>query len=262
MLYTITRLPKKSGGYRVIYSPCDTLKERLKRELPRVAKLAREYDRFDVAHGFAPGRNVITNAMPHIGYRYSLSMDLSDFFDTVTRSTLTFAPREWTQDVEDGGLLADGAARQGFATSPALANIAAAPMDSQIVRKLGSGHAYTRYADDLTISANEMAASELAATITAIVEAHGFRVNPRKTHLLDGTRGRRIICGVAVSEYAVHPTRKTKRKLRAAKHNLAQSNTKTNRRKASGLAQWAACRVPKSQVNEDVQNQLIKAAGM
>src|SRR5207245_590999 len=36
------------------------------------------------AHGFLPGRSIVTNAGAHVGRRVVLNMDLEDFFPTIT----------------------------------------------------------------------------------------------------------------------------------------------------------------------------------
>lgn len=205
----------------------------------------------DVVHGFAQLRSPVTNATKHIGFQYTVSFDLADFFDTVTptkgKATLV-APvktkvsrkRYTTTNTE---LWHDGIARQGLPTSPIVANLAAADMDAAILALNGSHDCeiadvdlqftYTRYADDLCFSFNS---PELIAVlkrrIPQIVEAAGFKVNERKTTVQCAAAGRRIVTGVAVDD-ELHPTRAAKRRLRAARHNV-----KTGKVKHFPLRQW------------------------
>ena len=44
-----------------------------------------EYGVEDIQYGFIKDRNVVTAANMHIGYQVSIGMDISDFFDSVTR---------------------------------------------------------------------------------------------------------------------------------------------------------------------------------
>ncbi len=141
----------------------------------------------------------------------------------------------------------DGAARQGLPTSPAVANLAACPMDwaiTELKDDASFGHfTYTRYADDMTLSTNDYdALIRLREKIPEVVEEHGFVINPRKTHIQSAYRGRRMITGVGV-DAEIHVPRAIKRRIRACKHKEA-----TNRkawRVARGLEQWAKMAVPK-----------------
>ncbi|MBE4018912.1 hypothetical protein HJ130_07420 [Vibrio parahaemolyticus] len=54
--------------------------------------------------------------------------------------------------------------------------------------------------------------------VQRILLRHGFDLNARKTKILDAKNGRRVICGVGVDVETVYPTRKTLKKLRAARH--------------------------------------------
>ena len=237
----IIKIPKKDKSFRVIYCPEPELKKRLRLMVPRLNGFAIFMDRHGVAHGFMPRRSPVTNAMAHCGFPFSLSFDLENWFDTVTPDHVMNVPGL----MSDATCLCfvDGAARQGLPTSPAMANIAAAPMDNDIMAlrvrgRLGwSFGAYTRYADDMTFSfEREATARWLKEIIPPLVERHKFKINPAKTRLQSARAGRRIITGVAVDD-TIHVPRKIKRRLRAARH---QRNWPQMR----GLGEWARLRLP------------------
>jgi len=203
----------------------------------------------DVCHGFVPLRSSVTNAAKHVGFAYTVSFDLADFFDTVTPTqgkAKLVAPakvkvgkkRYTTTNAE---LWHNGIARQGLPTSPIIANLAAADMDTAILLDIAfeareyddARFVYTRYADDLTFSFNDPAMiAVLKLRIPQIVEAAGFKVNERKTTVQCAKAGRRIVTGVAVDE-ELHPTRAAKRRLRAARNNA-----QTGKVKHFPLRQW------------------------
>lgn len=249
----IQTIRKKNGSPRLIYCPNPEEKAALRKLLPDLNAAALAADKHGVAHGFMPGRSAVTNAMAHRGHAYSLSFDLADWFDTVKLHHLgTTKVGGWVLTTDRDRVLSicfvDGAARQGLPTSPAIANIAAAPMDAEIMALRVRGRVgwnfdvYTRYADDLTFSfEREGTARWLMRVIPEIVERHGFKINPNKTRLQCAHAGRRMITGVGV-DAGIHPPRYIKRKIRAAAHRMGRNPWSRNHH--HGLSEWARLRPP------------------
>lgn len=271
-------IPKSNGKVRVCYNPDDETKRRLRALVPQLNLIAEELDVFHVQHGFTEGRSPVTNAKQHIGWEFTASFDLDSFFDTVTKAHIDKALsviRNHSVPYDLSECFVDDAARQGLPTSPALANIAASPMDRDIMALCPKGRfadpvlVYTRYADDLTFSCRTMATvSLLLQEIPKIVEKHGFKINPSKTKVQAAAAGRRIITGVAVGEKDVTITRDTRRRLRAGHHqdteglrrrnirrllfNRKRWNTKLPLRarfyfQLRGLREWAKLKAPANQ---------------
>lgn len=240
-------LPKKSGGWRIIYAPNPEEKAALKAMVPQLNAAALCADKHGVSHGFMPGRSPVTNAMAHRGYAWSLSFDLADWFETVTMAHLVKVMPERAHKFVI--CFVHCRAVQGLPTSPAIANLAASPMDNDIVAlrvrgRLGWSYgSYSRYADDLTFSFDrESTAAWLMKEIPAIVERHGFNINPAKTKLQCARAGRRMITGVAV-DTEVHAPRYIKRKLRAASHKAGKNPW--SRGQQRGLKEWTLLKLPK-----------------
>lgn len=201
-----------------------------------------------VAHGFVPKRNCVTNAMEHVGKNYTLTVDLKSFFDYITPKSLI----EAGVDSELAkGIMYDGRARQGLSSSPMAANIAASRIDDHIVlliKQMEPNCVYTRYADDLTFSSDNINfLNKLKTMLPGIVKKYKFKVNHKKTRIQSSSYGRRIITGIAVDD-TVHPTRANKRKLRALKHNYEKE---TNQKKKDaiqriivGLEEFTKCKLP------------------
>jgi hypothetical protein len=192
-------------------------------------------------HGFMPSRNPVTNAQAHVGFKWSLCMDLEDFFDHVTLQKLVDLGMSYSLAV----LITDaaGVARQGYATSPAAANIAFQSVDRVILaalREICPGAVYTRYADDLTISGNSLRALErLRRKVTELIHAAGFKISDRKTKMLSARAGNRVITGVSVGENRISVPRETRRRLRACEH-------RGNKPVADGLREWTLLKVPRA----------------
>lgn len=222
------KIPKGNGEFRriCVQSKLDELRlKKWKKTLEDIqAQICGPW-----VHGFMPGRSPVTNALAHVGREWTLSMDLKDFFDSVTRERLArFIPNDALKEVGEGGVLYKGAARQGLSTSPAASNIGAAAFDKVVVEWLSCQDTeivYTRYADDLAFSWNgeRGLAERIKRAVATIAEAHGFAVNGKKTRLQSAKAGRRVICGVSVGQNDIRPTRETRRKLRAAEHWWAKT---------------------------------------
>ncbi len=236
--YKRVRIPKGNGRYRLIYLVNYPFKIVLKELIPELETILLERDNTCVNYAFEKGKNCVEGALQHVGYKYTLSMDLTDFFDSVKESHVV--------DILDKHIVntcfIDGAPRQGLPTSPLIATIAFFKCDKLIVDQIDKYNidcVYTRYADDLTFSFNKKSdRGKIQFIVTQAVESCGFIINNNKTKFQNYKNGRRIITGVGVNNVGVYPTRKTVKRIRAAAH---QNNTP----QFNGLLEWSKCKLPK-----------------
>lgn len=243
----IVKIPKKKRGeFRTIYIPNHEEKLTLKAMVGNIDQKVQKIAQPNIIHGFSKAKSPVTNAKSHCGFLYSTCFDLKDFFDTVKAEHLNGKLSKEELDV----VLVDGSPRQGLPTSPAVANLAAVEMDKAIqkwIKKNGLHIVYTRYADDLTFSYNELSNKEiLLSEIPKIISRCGFIVNPNKTRTMSSASGRRIITGIAVDD-TIHPTRAVKRKLRAAQHQNNESSI-------AGLSEW--CKLKSPQPKSSTKNSI------
>ncbi len=253
----IVRIPKRRRGeYRTIYVPNGEEKYQYQLLLPALQEIANRVCDPDIVHGFMPARSPVSNAWVHRRAGSVLTMDLKDFFDTVTEVHL----RGILPDELMAKVLVNGGARQGLPTSPIVANIAAAKMDRAIKDYLthwedkggGVSVVFTRYADDLAFSYQGYdldVYTTLKSAIAQIVRAHGFTLNEAKTHLQDSRYGRIVVTGVGIKTSAflfadgtesgncLIVPRAIRRKIRAA---LDQGHDAS----AAGLREWAKLKLP------------------
>lgn len=223
------RIDKGNGKTRLIYAPSHAEKRALRSVLGDLNRKAVS----TAAHGFVRNRSPVTCAQQHVGHKFTVTMDLADFFDSINESHL----KGKLSNEIIAKVLVDGAPRQGLPTSPAVANLAALELDKAI-QKLNEKYQfiYTRYADDLAFSCDEESVVDcILKTVPQIVRRCGFTLNESKTKVHNSQR--RIIVGVAVDE-GLHIPRKIKRKMRAAKH---QGNTSS----LAGLEEWAKLKLPR-----------------
>jgi len=255
--YVRFEAPKKGGGVRSLAAPHADLK-RAQRWIARevLAKMRLR----DAAHGFVAGRSTLTNARPHLGKAVVVNADLKDFFPTIefprargifqeagyspAASTIlallsTEAPRREAALDGETFQVAVGARAlpQGAPTSPALSNLAARGIDARLgalAAKLG--WTYTRYADDITLSADAEGAQMtgyLLARLRHIADDEGFQVNEKKTRVQRRST-RQTVTGVVVNERPGAPRHEVRR-LRAILHRARKEGLAAQNREKDPL---------------------------
>ncbi len=231
--YWTFTIPKKSGGTREIKCPVPRLKN-IQRRLLRLIEA--EYTPKSVVHGFVKSKGIKSNALNHIGRRYVLNIDLQDFFPSIhfgrVRGLFMADPFNLPRDV--AGVIAticcfEKTLPQGAPTSPIVSNLICRRLDSHLRRFASSANCrYTRYADDITISAGRNGNIEKFATKSAsgivlskkllgIIQDNDFQVNAAKLRL-QGTNTRQVVTGLVTNAKANIP-RKFLRNVRAMLHN-------------------------------------------
>ncbi|MFO0619246.1 MAG: reverse transcriptase family protein [Polyangiaceae bacterium] len=217
--------PKRSGGHRLLEAPRPRLKEIQRRALARVLHALRVQD---AAHGFVPGRSIVTFAAPHVGRAVVVRVDLADFFGSIgepavirlllgagypdrvaralARLTTSRPPDAVLRTAPRGtrvNHLRMPHLPQGAPTSPLLSNAIAARLDARVEGLAEAfGARYTRYADDLAFSGDARFEGGLGAFFTAlehVIRDEGFRVRTDKTRVLRA-HARQALAGVVVNE--------------------------------------------------------------
>ena len=240
--YVTFRIPKKSGGSRLVMAPKRRLKE-LQRQL--LAHLVAALPVSDRAHGFRAGRSIRTGAEPHLGKAFLLHFDIRDFFPSlhfgrvrgyliamgygypiasVLAMLMTAAERQPV--TTDAGIVyvpvGSRHCVQGAPTSPGLANAIFYKVDRRFEGLARDCRAtYTRYADDLSFSTDEPTAiARLLKVVPLILEEEGFAVNAAKTRIMRACN-RQTVTGVVVNR-DLGLSRQERRRLRAEAHRLAR----------------------------------------
>jgi retron-type reverse transcriptase len=254
--YKTFLMPKKRGGFRRISAPMPRLKKAQSWILENI--LNTEPLR-EPAHGFRPGRSIVSNAELHKQQDIVVNLDLENFFPTVTFQrvsgvfhSLGYSPSMATilallctelpsEEIELDGktwfvATGDRALPQGGPTSPAITNIICRRMDARlsgIARK--HGYVYTRYADDLTFSASGQSVDNLTKLlwhVKKVVSEEGFIVHPDKQRIM--RRGRRQeVTGLVVND-AVTVPRADVRAFRSLLHHMQTKGVAGAHFKGSG----------------------------
>lgn len=170
-LYSSFKIPKSTGGFRQIDAPCEQLQDQLKRLVNFISDDCGVLYH-TAAFAYVKGRSIVDCVRKHQKNEsmWFLKTDFSGFFPNTTLDfTMNMLkmifPLSEVCKREDGyqelkkaislGFL-NGGLPQGTVLSPMLTNIFMVPIDHKLFNELAERHiVYTRYADDIHISAQE-----------------------------------------------------------------------------------------------------------
>ena len=184
--YRTFRIPKKSGGVRIIEAPSDELKMI---QLWIKENILDKFKPSQYAKGFKKGTSIYDNALPHVGKELVINIDLKDFFPSITYGEIyrIFKYIGYTDGVSK--LLtklctnSKNVLPQGSPASPALSNLVSLRLDKRLSRLAETiGADYTRYADDITFSGKH-GISKYVDLIRRIITQEGYEVNEDKLRL-------------------------------------------------------------------------------
>jgi RNA-directed DNA polymerase len=222
--YRQVKIPKKSGGNRILLIPDDPTKI-LQRRLTN--KLLSRYKTHDKCFGFAKGSSTVQNALPHIAKDTVIKLDIKDFFPNTNAFRIVdmFSRTGWTNDAArmlTKLVCVKNGLPQGAPSSPMMSNIVNWHMDKRFDCLAQSiGMEYSRYADDLTFSYNHYSRKEIHHLLTVvgkILKDCQYSMNRKKKRILRSHR-RQTVTGIVVNKQLNLP-RKTRRWLRSVKHRL------------------------------------------
>jgi len=223
--YRIYSVKKKSGKFRQITEPIGDIIEWHKLAKERLDKVPLH----PAAHGFRADRSILTNAELHKAKKYVINIDLKDFFPSVTSFMIFKALTreeehldvndEWDVEKITSLCTLNGCLPQGACTSPVISNIVLKPMDFELKRVADSQElTYTRYADDLTFSGDEIP-DWFVNRIRTVAEEFGFKLNDRKIKKMPYFQ-RQSVTGIVVNNDTLGVSKKTRNQLRQQLHFL------------------------------------------
>ena len=208
--YQELTVPKRTGGNRTIHAVREPL-----RWLQRTAleKLEAEFKPSFYAHGFTKKHSILTNASYHQRKKLIIKFDIKDFFPTINfgRVLGLFKGAPFHFGHTAALTLAhisciEGKTSflpQGGAMSPYVANMLCRRMDKRM-SELASEHkcSFTRYADDLTFSTNDVnkfSPEKFIDLVYKIILEEGFEPNILKTKIMT-KRDRQVVTGIIVND--------------------------------------------------------------
>lgn len=231
--YKMFAIKKRSGGRRFIHAVSGQL---LRVQQFLNAEVLQQVSPHPTSFAFHAQGGIRKCAAMHCGARWLFQYDLQDFFYNINEidvyhifkklgyrpllafelariCTTTHLPKHLScllyHDVNDDQQYAYfnrpgfvGVLPQGAPTSPMLSNLAAVELDEKLSEyALQRGFVYTRYADDITLSAMRLPQNEAIAkinrTIIGIFRHCRFRENDKKMRIA-GPGSKKVVLGLLV----------------------------------------------------------------
>lgn len=225
--YTVKEIPKRHTGTRKLSVPHYTLSIVQHWILKEILNKINPSER---AMAFRRGELFGTkqNAACHVNTLYGLSVDLKNFFPSITEKQVfsTFAAigyNNFAATILAHLCTVDNQLPQGASTSPALSNIICIQMDKRLAGLCNKrGIRYSRYADDMYFSCdNKDILKKSFVPIKNIIQSSGFEINEQKTHYQTPS-GKKWITGITVIQNSytseLMAPKSIKRKIRAEIH--------------------------------------------
>lgn len=177
--------------------------------------------------GFEKGQSIKDNANPHVGANFMLNIDLEDFFNNIPSEKIytvffSLGYNKFISSALTKICSYKGRLPQGSPASPKLANLICAKLDYRIHGYAGSrGLIFTRYADDITLSAQTLKKVEKAKFfLLTIIPTEGMIVNKDKISVC-GPRKQKKVTGLVLSTDNVGIGREKFREIKSKIHWLA-----------------------------------------
>lgn len=241
--YKTYTIPKRNGKCRIISQPSKKLKGLQSWILVNIL------ERLKVStscKGFERGSSIFSNAEPHRNANAILTIDLKDFFPTVTQKQVfnifkSIGYNDLMSIVFSNICTYNESLPQGSPCSPKLANLSAWKLDVRIQGYVGKrGINYTRYADDLSFSSLvPLKVVQIIPMISQIIESENFQINPEKTRIAGVSRAK-IVTGLVISNDAIGIGRDKYKIFRAMIHRLTLPSEQSNMRLFHQTKGWLA----------------------
>lgn len=261
--YRTFEIPKKTGGTRTIKAPepqLALLQSRLAELLYNCAHERKQQNRrfWHASHGFQKGRTIVSNAEAHRRRRFVFNLDLEDFFGTINFGRVRgFFIHDTMFELKPAVATAiaqiachDNLLPQGSPCSPVISNFIGNILDLRLLALARDAHCtYTRYADDLTFSTNEILfPTEIAVNtqgaewvvgkkLAKTIKETGFTINSTKTRM-SVRQSRQVVTGLVVN----------------AKPNINQNYYRSARAMCSALFQTGQYHRPSDEDKEMLTN--------
>lgn len=215
MHYKSYLIPKKTGGSRRIFEPHPRLlyiQRWINTEILSKAPTS------PYAKAYKKNKTIVDSAKYHINKRQVIRLDIKEFFPSIKFGKVFKVFMDFGYSRPVALLLAKLCLRkdrltQGSATSPTLSNLVFLKLDEDI-SNFCVQHAinYTRYADDMIFSSNDLSYKELIDFVEVKLKENDFLLNKKKTKRMKQSR-KQVVNGLVVNQ-KLNIDRRYKHKIR------------------------------------------------
>lgn len=238
--YSIT---KKSGKLRAISQPSKKLKGLQSWILVHILNQLRVSSS---CKGFERGTSIADNASSHRGANSLLTIDLEDFFPTITQKQVfkVFKALGYNNTIAvalSNTCTYNGTLPQGSPCSPKLANLVSWRLDIRIQGFVGKrGITYTRYADDLSFSGlHPLKVVQVIPMIKKIISDENFKINTDKTRIAGSSRAK-VVTGLVIAGTEFGIGKKKYKDVRAKIFHLTLPAEQNNHKLLKEVCGWLA----------------------
>lgn len=208
-------IPKSDGTKRKLSVP-DLILKRVQKSI--ADNILTQYPISNYAKAYKVGSSVQRNALPHVGKKKILKLDIEGFFDNILYSRVkdvVFREDKFSEPIRI--LLTmlcyyKESLPQGAPTSPAITNIIMFDFDDKIGKFCKENNiSYTRYCDDMTFS-GDFDEKAVISVVKDELQKLGLFLKKRKTAVIPSTK-RQTVTGIVVNE-KIGLTKEYKNKIR------------------------------------------------
>lgn len=178
-------------------------------------------------YGFVKDRSFVDAAKTHQGAKWVYSIDIEDFFQSITGFHVCEVLKELGYSHDSATLLSNictlnSKLAQGSPASPVISNLVLKDVDAELKAVANKfGLQVSRYADDIVFSGKAEFNDKIPVEIQAIFENTPFSLNNDKTYFADAEKGQRLkIHGLLIKEDKVTLTKGYRNKIRGFSHMI------------------------------------------
>lgn len=222
LFYKCFNIPKRSGGFRKIVAPHNSLDE-IQRWVGQNILKSTFTDFPDFIVGYIPNKSIKNHIYPHLKSSCLIKFDLKEFFPSINSEDVCsiFLELGYTRSVARtlaALMTIKNTLPQGASTSPIISNLYMRDFDKTMSDYcMNNGFTYTRYADDIVVSGQEKLKDHLAE-LKILFCKHNLNLNHSKTRIYGNPSQVRFITGLILKNEEIRLPKAMRRRIRTQCH--------------------------------------------